>query len=529
MQDTCYTAVTFSPVQGFIERSRKLRDLYGSSFILSYLAQAICQAAKAQGHRVISPALPDVARGTPNQIVIKGDFGHESAKHAFDEAWRSLVKTCQTWLEEHTSGPHYWKRDWNLWISYAWEFFWEQGSSISDARIRLNESKLCRDWTGINWTGESSTLSGTDAVAWPGLGYNRPDRRNAQAEKEQIAKFYGELRAEDKLGEAFVDETEELSIPELVKRMVTYKPIIRLIDSLTAEEVTRVQDVRSFADLNRKDTDRYTGWFRGDGDRIGLFLQKIGGNNEDVLNGFSQAMVNWAEKILKHSLPSVSDDPKHLDEAGRIIYAGGDDFLGVLYHAEEDPKLSAWKCLNWFLTFNDQVWMKHHEELIRLLPEAQRDPPLTVSVGWVWAAPGVPQRDVLQHCDEAERAAKDKGRDRIAIRILFNSGNYLEWACPWWFLPHIFEDADQTDWIGFYKDVATLENRHAFDPKDHSVALGLFEVYFSPETRRLLEEYRWDRCDGKSGILGNTKDQSQSLNSWVRELAKVGFHLCSDI
>jgi len=29
-----YTVITFAPVQGFIEKSRKLRDLYGASQIL---------------------------------------------------------------------------------------------------------------------------------------------------------------------------------------------------------------------------------------------------------------------------------------------------------------------------------------------------------------------------------------------------------------------------------------------------------------------------------------------------------------
>jgi CRISPR-associated protein Cmr2 len=55
-------------------------------------------------------------------------------------------------------------------------------------------------------------------------------------------------------------------------------------------------------------------------------------------------------------------------------------------------------------------------------------------VGFVWAGNQVPQRDVLQHCHLAETSAKSTGRDRIAFRILFNSGNYLEWVCPWWLL-----------------------------------------------------------------------------------------------
>jgi CRISPR-associated protein Cmr2 len=59
-----------------------------------------------------------------------------------------------------------------LWKNYAWEFFWVQGNpgeSISKVREKLNEKKRGRDWTGINWQGESSTLSGADAIAYPQL------------------------------------------------------------------------------------------------------------------------------------------------------------------------------------------------------------------------------------------------------------------------------------------------------------------------------------------------------------------------
>ncbi|BAZ08050.1 hypothetical protein NIES3974_47190 [Calothrix sp. NIES-3974] len=35
---------------------------------------------------------------------------------------------------------------------------------------------------------------------------------------------------------------------------------------------------------------------------------------------------------------------------------------------------------------------------------------------------------------KAEKSAKSNGRDRIAFRVLFNNGNYLEWVCPWWLL-----------------------------------------------------------------------------------------------
>ena len=55
-----YTAITFAPVQGYIEKSRKLRDLYGSSFILSYLARELCEEAKrylGDAEAIVSPAI----------------------------------------------------------------------------------------------------------------------------------------------------------------------------------------------------------------------------------------------------------------------------------------------------------------------------------------------------------------------------------------------------------------------------------------------------------------------------------------
>jgi CRISPR-associated protein Cmr2 len=48
-----YTVITFAPVQGFIEKSRKLRDLYGASQILSYLSwKIVCAANLSTGQKI---------------------------------------------------------------------------------------------------------------------------------------------------------------------------------------------------------------------------------------------------------------------------------------------------------------------------------------------------------------------------------------------------------------------------------------------------------------------------------------------
>ncbi|MBE9118737.1 hypothetical protein IQ249_22870 [Lusitaniella coriacea LEGE 07157] len=727
-ENTVYTAITFSPVQGFIEKSRKLRDLYGSSFLLSYLAKAICEAARRHFNvlevdpppdldPVISPALISVTQGTPNQIVIRGKFPEDEVQKAFGDAWKNVLNICQNWVEDICQewiDSHYqrwveigiweekkslkkelpWSNDWVLWRNYAWEVFWATGSTVTEAREALNEVKRSRAWTGVNWIGESSTLSGADGVAYPGMGLWAEKRKNlpigfdktkwnVKIKQDEIKDFYSFLS--QKLGEQFIgfiaSQTdsksevyqqllkrygkgfikfaqrfhqlpqeereqfhkeygepivalnEELSIPELVKRLVTLEAVATRI-SINLKEVPA-----TYRDLNRlqakkknknnkkngkseqqaEPDNRWTGWFQGDGDKAGDYLQSLkdqGKDEAEELHKFSDAMMNWGEKHLKRSLPS---------DRGKIIYAGGDDFLGVFYRTPPDRKFLkplveylqrqlqntisasdsstlervADRGLHKDIKLSDELrqaltnWLKYHrtdsrltkdlthagltlEEAITLFQQPiltteeclqwfyqfkhdctdrmdtwrHHQQPITVSVGFVWAAPGVPQRDVLQHCREAEKSAKNSGRDRVCLRILFNSGNHLEWVCPWWLLQRILEGYRDRDggknWTHIYNDIAILESRHAFKGQ-HQVTLELFKLYFDRENSENKEnriniddsQVLWNDKDKKqTGILGekenyvkngqlNQAEVDCALNNWIINLAKVGFHLCN--
>ncbi|PSB53927.1 CRISPR-associated protein Cas10 [filamentous cyanobacterium Phorm 6] len=616
MNPKCYTAITFAPVQGFIEKSRKLRDLYGSSFLISYLAEAICKAAKKHQCEVISPALINVTQGTPNQIILSGGFfPKECAKFALDEAWQVVSESCRKWIEKNITdcGQYYWHRNWQSWGKYAWEFFWGSGETIGAAREAVNEAKRSRDWTGINWTGESSTLSGADGVAWPGMGIGNPQKTNRHKQRQEIADFYQKLSHklgkafietaklsdesaekieesgktfietaelkidEDKLakkiqedGEAFVDPDEELSIPELIKRLITHLAIAKLIVNPLQEKVDpkvpnllkkleKELNPKSFTDISRlksknsKPEEEYcTGWFQGDGDRMGDLLKRLSQNpitEPDELKKFSKAMMDWGEKEFK---------PQIAKAEGRTVYAGGDDFMGIFYRLPDKTKtsptpkfipLTGQECVNWFASEFPSVWKEHKQEI-------------SVSVGFVWTAPNVPQRDVLQHCRAAEKSAKDSGKDRMAIRILFNGGTHIEWVCPWWCLPVLqhYRDRDgdtleslsppaegkktKPNWTHIYNDVATLESRHAFKGNT-KMAEELFKIYF-PECKDWINRDNWwVDCykDGlRTGILGHErkefkedevelfekfqKNEIELFNEWFINLAKVGFHLC---
>jgi len=118
---SCYTAVTFAPVQSFIRSSRKLRDLYGSSLLLSHLAHALyVDATAALGHpdAVITPAGVSISRGVPNTLIIAGDYRLPQARKALQSAWKKVIAACRDWLEElidpasFSQSPTGWNGNW---------------------------------------------------------------------------------------------------------------------------------------------------------------------------------------------------------------------------------------------------------------------------------------------------------------------------------------------------------------------------------------------------------------------------------
>ncbi|MEA5537047.1 Cas10/Cmr2 second palm domain-containing protein [Crocosphaera sp. XPORK-15E] len=585
MTNPCYTVVTFAPIQDFIEKSRKLRDLYGSSYILSFLSWGICQAANTEENcSVISPARINVTQGLPNLIIISGNFSQEKAKAAFSQGWELIVKSCYQWIINNVEGweYQYWQRDWKLWTHYAWEFFWAQNETkteeldpkqcLDEALDTLFKRKPNRQWTAINWQGESSTLSGSDSIAYPNLG-KMGDTRNYsyEIEKETIRQFYeqlsqklgesfveaipslsqklAQLGEEDKqakikeYGASFIDPREQLSIPELIKRLITHKVIVKdLIENLPEQlensskedllQIAEDLDPHSFSELNRHQEIFKTGWFLGDGDNVSNYLKN---KEEQEKTEFSKLMREWGLNLQRN--------PQKYLPSGRIIYAGGDDFLGIIYDANskqehrEPRQISGQEYLEFFSHFKTRVWNQNQYK------------PITPSVGFVWASSQVPQRDILQHCRETEQSAKKNGKDRLAIRLLFNNGNTLQWICPWWLLEEQlfqkYRDRDQgQNWNHFYRDVITLESRHAFTKQPMKLALALINIYFGTPIQELLENRnKWwnyqhqDDILPFSGIFGeqekflennqtfNQQKFEQVFTQWVINLAKIGFYL----
>ena len=562
MTDPVYTAISFAPVQGFIEKSRKLRDLYGASQILSYLSQKLIEDVEdvlGKGS-VISPALIDVQEGMPNRILVKGHVERTHVQTMLLRRWQHLLTVCREWVEQNVPADYHWsqkpdqvgkeKGEWERWGSYTWEVFWGTGDSPSAAMDDLETRKLKRDWVAINWMGESSSLSGTDAIAWPGLGRQyksggyQPGQPLSKAEQQEVERFYLHLawildgRRKSPLppdeemkkqleedGGKFITHRERLSIPELAKRLVTLPALAQRIGISSLDE--------KFSDIYRE-AGYWSGWFMGDGDKVGDKLKVIAKQHADdssqrdaALNKFTEYMRKWGEQLK---------DKKDLfaEGKGRIVYAGGDDFMGVLYSentqtAKSPEKLKPIEAWNWLLKLPKE-WEKLQEDL-----KSELNLDFTYSVGFVWAGHQVPQRDILQHCREAEKRAKSLGRNRVTIRVVFNNGQKVEWTCPWDHLNVLnrYQDRDGgKNWTHLYNDWQHLKSRHAIrldnlEKKSTSidVALTILDLYFDKlgqEIQRAKEEQNtWN------AIVGSNTDEA--IVQWIDGLVQVGWQLCSNI
>lgn len=559
---TEYTAVSFAPVQGFIEKSRKLRDLFGASLILSYLSFRIVEKAKKSlgADCVISPGLINLGQiseqeGMPNRILLRGEFSRNEATNTLLEAWGNVLEECKHWIECEAipDQQYFWEQEWIRWRQYTWEVFWGHGDQPMKAMRDLERRKLRRNWTGINWIGGSSSLTGTDAIAFPLLGKqdSHPGRLPTSDEKDNLENFYQHLawilddpykragkslptdeelqqeQQQNRFGK-YIAANERLSIPELVKRLVTWPKLARQI------KMSELED--GFRDIVRE-PGYWTGWFMGDGDEVGNKLQKIANKKGDEgLTQFSLEMRDWGRQFKE-------DETLFPNGKGRVVYSGGDDFLGVFYSEEAEEgqpnpeKLKAIQAFNWLL----QLPAKWKDLQAKLQKDLEIN--YTYSVGFVWAGHKVPQRDILQHCREAEKRAKSLGRDRVTIRVVFNSGQYVQWTCPWNYLDiltkyrdrdgntyHQWECQSQDpkylpNWTHIYNDWAQLKARHAIELKDtattvnEDIALAIFKLYFDDSTG--FESQR-------PKIFKNNTDTPQAIAQWIDGLVNVGWQLCSN-
>ncbi len=90
---------TFSPVQGFISASRRPRDLFTASFILSYLTEQVIRSLKSDLKELIYPQINESQSENlanyPNRIValVEEENIGSKAEKKFKEIWRNIYSS----------------------------------------------------------------------------------------------------------------------------------------------------------------------------------------------------------------------------------------------------------------------------------------------------------------------------------------------------------------------------------------------------------------------------------------------------
>ncbi|MDY7012420.1 MAG: type III-B CRISPR-associated protein Cas10/Cmr2 [Cyanobacteriota bacterium] len=302
------------------------------------------------------------------------------------------------------------------------------------------------------------------------------------------------------------------------------------------------------------------GW-RGDGDNMGKWLS---GQQYATLNLSWSKWHPTPEQITQYNLnlpaPEPSSQPRQLEiphildlsilfgqwnallypltedcHPGRVIFAGGDDFL-LLGPLTEFTSLTTDLYRLWRgqpTPITDPIadgWVRHQQRIYPV-PGTQMD----FSLGVVIAQRRVPQSLLHRGLNEAYKTAKQEGKNCVCVKVLFNSGQSLQWVCPWplWELlmhlePQSADHSDLNRWekLLFYLDSTRLQEASIFEVKDllitlwQSVGLNLtweavIEVGEAYEDS-LLDKWQW-WLDWIS-LRGFLTRQEQAREKWVEQL-----------
>jgi CRISPR-associated protein Cmr2 len=148
---------------------------------------------------------------------------------------------------------------------------------------------------------------------------------------------------------------------------------------------------------------------------------------------------------------------------GKVIFAGGDDFLllGPLTEAiplsTELYHLWAGQLSPLTQPLNPAVegWVCHNDEIYPVPSKT-----MSFSLGVVIAQRRIPQSLWHRGLNQAYKRAKNAGRNRVCVQVIFNSGQTLEWVCPWplWkLLTTVEAEGEKTDLNRWEKLLAYVE------------------------------------------------------------------------
>ena len=222
--------VSIGPVQGFVAQSRRTRDLWGSSYLLSFLSAHAMAGARAAGGRIVQPLVEDdplyrwvSSRGdgdlprlgsVPNHFVVETDEDVRmvagAAGRALDAAWKRVCDAVwKRFVEPSCPAGAETDRIWDRQVGGFWEVVWTAGSSPAGGGL-LARRKHWRSHRPPDEPGDKCTVMHDLQEL---SGHVRGRRGGGQRQDD----FWAGMR--ERLGALEIRNNERLCAIALVKRV----------------------------------------------------------------------------------------------------------------------------------------------------------------------------------------------------------------------------------------------------------------------------------------------------------------------
>jgi len=474
---------TIGPVQSFIAQARKAQDLYAGSQILSTLVregiQAFQELVKTESSQVsiIFPSNWNTHKASlPNRFIAKiestnnndialeflGIKTKESIKKAFENiAQKTLGKNFSTEAKKQITRhlEIHWAA---LPIDVDYKTTYLQLESLLGAVKNVRPFKQLNEGKGemgrkCNLDGENNALfyHGTPALIGHNIGrkqindfilnpgeaisavsylkrkYDKSKSFPSVAEialleaieqtKEKSGKCLSEFRQLCKGKNGFVAQClkreEEIQLGNLNNLNNKFDYQLIYPENITAKNFPHEKQ-REYANqiaekLASHLKDKHYALIMFDGDKMGTWLS---GKNTKHDNN---SLVDFHKDFSKKLSAFAKSVDKILEGKGRVIYSGGDDFLGMvnLHHLFEVMR-------DLRKTFHDDVNDK--------IEQKKEGCNLTFSTGIVVSHYKTPLSEVLNKVRQMEqKAKKEGGRNAFAISVIKHSGEVQEAVFKW--------------------------------------------------------------------------------------------------
>lgn len=287
MSDRIYFSL--SPVQGFVTRSRRTRDLWAGSWLLSYLAESAIAAAEEEQAEVLLPYRADKDRGSVTMVRDQATFGvipnrfvawapdpvraAKAAESGLRRAWNQIATAV--WdeylapvAELGRGTEQIWKRQ----VDSYWDVNWVVGGVDDAAALKSVRLVDARVEPGVHCSlmGELQELSG-----YFGRGAARPQQE-----------FWGAVRS--RTPPLDIQENERLSAIALIKRLFPY-----LGEQAVSVDLSKVRNWPS------------TAWMAA----LPWILRVLGSRRgRDLANVFVDSLTSlqWGGTMLRNEFESAS-------------------------------------------------------------------------------------------------------------------------------------------------------------------------------------------------------------------------------